>query len=461
MTPRLALAATAVAALSAAGAAPADAARAKPKLTGLRCVPATTVTCSSGKVRLEVGRKVQLRGRGLVRGMRVTFRWSRGALATTLAKDRTGWTARIPSGTAVGTVRVTVTDRKRRRSNALRITVLAPKRATTPLARPEGPPPAAFAGNGMWIWELHKADGGNPDALAARAKLAGIATVFVKAGDGTKPWAQFNSALVDALHQRDIRACAWQFVYGSQPEAEAQVAASAIKAGADCFVIDAENDYSGRYAAAATYTTALRTAAGADYPIGLSSFPWVDAHAKVPYSVFLGPGGAQVTMPQVYWKDIGGTVDAVSARTLATNRVYGRPVAPTGQLYDGPPADEVRRFRALWAGYGATGLSWWSWQHASASDWSVLAEPALPSVVASDPGWPGLGQGSSGDLVVAMQQRLASFDASVGIDGDFGAGTVAALKRFQVARGLSATGETDAATWQALLRLDVTPADWS
>lgn len=460
MRPHVRSALTVAALLGAAGAAPADAARAKPKLTGLRCVPATTATCAAGKVRLEVGRKVQLRGRGLTRGMRVTFRWSRGALATTLAKDRTGWTARIPAGTAVGTVRVTVTDRKRRRSNAVAITVIAPPRATTPLARPEGPLPAAFAGNGMWIWRLADADGGSPDALAARARLAGISTVIVKAGDGATPWPQFNSALVAALRERGLRICAWQYVYGSQPGQEAKVAAQAIAAGADCFVIDAEGEYSGRYAAAATYMAALRAAVGPDVPIGLSSFPWVDAHAKVPYSVFLAPGGAQAVLPQVYWKDIGGSVDAVSARTLSTNRVYGRPIAPTGQLYDAPPADEVRRFRALWAGYGATGLSWWSWQHASAADWSVLAEPALASVVASDPGWPGLGDGSSGDLVIALQQRLATFDASVEIDGDFGPGTIAALKRFQGARGLTATGETDAATWQALLRLDVTPADW-
>lgn len=433
----------------------------RPSLTGLRCVPASTPTCTGGAVRLEVGRKVQLRGKGLKRGMRVTFRWSHGALATRLTKDRTGWTTRIPAGTAPGVVKVTVTDRRGRRSKPRPITVLAPARATTPLARPEGPAPAAFAGGGMWIWELKKADGGDPEAIAMRARLAGIGTVFVKAGDRDTPWSQFSPTLVAALRSRGLRVCAWQFVYGDRPEAEAAVAIGAVNAGADCFVIDAEGQYEGRYAAAAKYLGALRASVGADYPIGLSSFPWVDAHADVPYSVFLGPGGAQVTMPQVYWKDIGASVDAVSARTLSTHRVYGRPIAPTGQLYAAPDAADVRRFRALWAGYGATGLSWWSWQHATAGDWSVLAEPALPALVASDPGWPGLGVGSRGDLVVAMQQRLASAEASVAIDGEFGPGTQSALKRFQSSRGLPATGETDAATWQALLRLDVTPRDWS
>lgn len=460
MTRHARLTALALASATVVGAPQAEAATKRPKLTGLRCVPATTPTCTGGSVRLEVGRKVQLRGKGLKRGMRVTFRWSRGALATTLAKDRTGWTARIPSGTAVGTVKVSVTDRRRRRSNALRLTVVAPVRATTPLARPEGPLPAAFAGAGMWIWELQKADGGDVDAIATRARLAGIGTVFVKAGDADRPWSQFSAGLVSALKARGLRVCAWQYVYGSRPKEEAQVAIGAVQTGADCLVIDAEGEYDGRYAQAATYITTLRAAVGSDYPVGLSSFAWVDAHPKVPYSVFLGPGGAQVTLPQVYWKSIGGTVDAVSARTLSTNRVYGRPIAPTGQLDSAPDPADLRRFRALWAGYGASGLSWWSWQHATADQWTVLAEPALPNAVTGDPGWPGLGTGSAGDLVIAMQQRLATFDGSVTIDGQFGPGTQAALKRFQAARGLPATGETDAATWQALLRLDVTPADW-
>jgi hypothetical protein len=42
--------------------------------------------------------------------------------------------------------------------------------------------------------------------------------------------------------------------------------------GVDCFVIDAEAEYEGRYAAAQRYITALRAAVGKDFPIALSSF---------------------------------------------------------------------------------------------------------------------------------------------------------------------------------------------
>ena len=138
---------------------------------------------------------------------------------------------------------------------------------------------------------------------------------------------------------------------------------------------------------------ALRGAIGPDYPLGFTSFPYVDYHPRLPYSVFLGPGGAQANLPQVYWKAIGGSVDAVSAKTVANNRIYGTPIAPLGQSYDAPKADDLRRFRALWAGYGAGGLSWWSWQATSDAAWAVLTEPAPAPVVPSDPGWPALRPG--------------------------------------------------------------------
>lgn len=447
--------------LSLLGAAGAAEARSKaPRLTGLRCVPVSAKACKHS-VRVAVGRQVQLRGRGLKRGMRVTFRWSKGALATKLTRTRAGWIVRVPPGTALGKVGVTVRDRARRRSNkrSIRVVASAPQRSRT-FARP-GELPAVFAGDGMWIWYVSKSEGGNLDAIAARAKAAGMRTVYVKSADRADVWKQFSPRLVAELHARGLRVCAWQFVYGSDPLGEAAAAAASIAAGADCFVIDAETAYEGRYVAAQRYVAALRSVVGVGYPLGFTSFPYVDYHPRLPYSVFLGPGGAQANLPQVYWNAIGGSVDAVSAKTVAQNRIYGAPIAPLGQSYDAPKAADLRRFRALWAGYGAGGLSWWSWQASSAATWKVLTAPPPRTVVPSDPGWPALDKGSSGDQVIWMQQHLASADPAVAIDGKFSAATKTSLKAFQTARGIAATGETDAATWQALLALPLRPVDWA
>lgn len=442
---------------------PAQARSSAPRLTGLRCVPASTPACRRA-VRVSAGRQIQLRGRGLSAGMRVTFRWPRGALATKLRRRAAGWSARVPAGTALGRVKVTVRDRAGRRSNARHIVVVGVPSPLRPVpSTAPGTLPAVMRGDGMWIWQLTRSDGGDVDAIAARARAAGMTTVYVKGSDAGNVWSQFTPQLVTSLHARGLRVCAWQFVYGSDPIAEASAGAANVAAGADCLVIDAETAYERRYAAAQRYVTALRARIGPSYPLGLTSFPYVDYHPDFPYSVFLAPGAAQANMPQVYWRAIGGSVDAVSAKTVAQNRVYGAPMAPLGQAYGGVTPAEVQRFRAIWAGYGAAGLSWWSWQAASGAVWRALTPSAPAPVVPADPGWPALRKGSRGDQVLWLQQHLASFDAGVEVahGGRFTAATDAALRAFQSARGLPATGITDAATWLAVLALPVRPIDWT
>jgi hypothetical protein len=267
--------------------------------------------------------------------------------------------------------------------------------------------------------------------------------------------------LVSALHAGGLQVCTWQFVYGKDPLGEARAAAAAIATGADCFVIDAESDYEGRYTSAQRYMTALRKAVGPSYPIGLTSFPYVDYHPSLPYSVFLGPGGAQANLPQVYWKDIGGSVDAVSAHTFAHNRIYQTPMAPLGQTYQHPPTKDLRRFRQVWASYGAGGVSWWDWQETSDAGFKTLAEPEPALAPLPDPGWPLLAKNAKGDEVIWLQQHLRTADPSVAISGRLDAAGVAALQRFQAAKGLPVTGQTDPATWQAALALPATPVDWT
>src|SRR4051794_33554171 len=356
-------------------AAPAQARKRPPELTRIRCVPAGSATCKTA-VAVTIGRQLQFSGRRIYKGMRVSFRWSAGALATKLDHSRVGYVARVPAGTRAGAVKVTVSDAAGRRSNAIRITVTAPPPVNGPAIAP-GTLPEVFKGSGMWIWQLPKADGGNIAAIAARAHAAGISTVFVKSADGpASRWAQFSPALVAALHANGLRACAWQFVYGTDPLGEAALGADAVASGADCLVIDAETRYEGRYAQAQQYMAALRAAIGSGYPLGLTSFPYVDYHPRLPYSVFLGPGGAQANLPQVYWKAIGGTADAGSAPTPPAHPHYGPPLAPPGQTPRNPPPQDIAPLPPPRAADGSGGLSWWSWQATSDASWSVLSEAA-------------------------------------------------------------------------------------
>jgi peptidoglycan hydrolase-like protein with peptidoglycan-binding domain len=340
---------------------------------------------------------------------------------------------------------------------------------------PPAPPPAAvptssvavagspFEGQGMWIWYLSKSDGGNIAAIAAQAHAAGVSTLFIKSSDGSSNyWSQFSPQLVAELHANGLKVCAWQFVYGTAPVGEAALGAEAVTDGADCLVIDAEGEYEGHYAAAQTYIDDLRAKIGPTYPLGLASFPYVSYHPSFPYSVFLGPGGAQYNAPQMYWKDIGQSVDTVYANTYIANRIYGRPIYPLGQTYGGVSATELLRFREEAVDYGATGVSFWDWQETGVGGWTTLASPLAPlTTVIPNGEVPEVHEGSKGDQVLWMQEHLASAIPTQETTGVFGAQTLANVEAFQTAHAIAASGVVEAATWGALLALPPIPVEWT
>jgi hypothetical protein len=313
----------------------------------------------------------------------------------------------------------------------------------------------------MWIWELSSSNGGNLASIIAQAKRYGVSTLMIKSGDGTTAWSQFNAPLVGALHAHGLRACAWQYVYGNHPAIEAEVGAAAVRDGADCLLIDAESQYEGKYVQAQTYIQKLRSLIGSRFPVALAGFPYLDFHPGFPYSVFLGPRGAQYNAPQMYWKDIGTTVDAVYAHTYAYNRLYERPIFPLGQVYNNPPARQIHRFRQVSFAYGATGVSWWDWQEAPQGAWQAISQPAGPikGYVAWDLDAT-LGLGAAGDVVVWAQEHLVSAGQQIVIDGAFGPKTQAAVEVFQGQHGLPVTGIVDTPTWQTLLRYAPAHVKW-
>ena len=310
---------------------------------------------------------------------------------------------------------------------------------------------------------MSKSDGGSVAAIVAQAHAAGVSTLFIKSSDGpANYWSQFSPQLVAELHANGLKVCAWQYVYGTEPVGEAALGAEAVADGAECLVIDAEAEYEGHYAAAQTYIDDLRAKIGPTYPLGLASFPYVFDHPTFPYSVFLGPGGAQYNVPQMYWKDIGQSVDTVYANTFIANRVYGHPIFPLGQTYGGVSAEELLRFREEAVDYGSPGVSFWDWQESGAVDWATLAAPLEPlTSVAPNSQYPELKSGNKDDLVLWMQEHLASAVPTQETSGVFSAATVANVEAFQTAHGIAPSGVVEAATWTALLALPPVAVDWT
>ena len=433
-------------AVALAWAAPAAAAKPKPRVSWVKCQD----RCTAGKV--QRGGTVKLAGARFTKGSRVVFyakrdgaRVKRTVGARLVSSKRL--TVKVPGNALSG--RIYVRARGGVRSNTVGPVKVMPAQKDNAPSTPKGTP---FDGAGMWIWELRNSEGGDPSAIAQRALGNNVSTVFIKSGDGTSYWDQFSPQLVADLKARGLRVCAWQYVYGNDPAGEAATAARAKEAGAECFVIDAESEYEGKYDQAREYTAKLREAVGRDFPVGLAGFPYVHYHPSYPFSAFFGDGGAQFNVPQVYWKEIGGGVDTVVETTYTVNRPYGRPIVPIGQTYNQPPLEEIQRFRQLVAANGSGGHSWWSWQETQDPEWTAIGQPLAPFGGAPPSGaFVTVKQGNTGDLVLWAQEHLSAAGFPTDVDGDFGVKTREAVAAFQSSRGLPANGEIDTATWKKLL----------
>ncbi|HYB24555.1 MAG TPA: hypothetical protein VED41_12205, partial [Solirubrobacteraceae bacterium] len=331
------------------------------RITAVSCVP--YANCSGNPHQVSLHGLLALQGVGLKAGMVVAFprttdhspsaQTSSFSPSARLRQTSSGLVVEVPKTAHSGHIMILLGG-GRYTSSYGPIYVYAHALHPPPPPPVSDPPPTtasttptgtAFEGQGMWIWYLSASDHGNLAAVVAQAHAAGVTTLFIKSSDGpTNFWSQFTPQLVAELHAGGLKVCAWQYVYGSEPVGEAALGAQAAADGADCLVIDAESEYEGRYAAAQTYIDELRAKIGPNYPVGLASFPYNWDHPSFPYSVFLGPNGAQFNAPQMYWKDIGQSVDTVYANTYIANRIYGRPIFPLGQTFEGPSPAELLRF---------------------------------------------------------------------------------------------------------------------
>ena len=192
--------------------------------------------------------------------------------------------------------------------------------------------------------------------------------------------------LVKALHSRGIQAWGWQYIYGSEPAREAQMAGRRIQAlDLDGFVIDAEIEYEQprRDEAAKRYCGDLR-AAIPSLPIALSSFRFPTLHMSLPWKVFLEH--VDFSMPQVYWEKSHNPGDQLK-RTVREfrNLTPIRPIFPTGAAYKWggwkpTTADLIEYLRTV-EEIGLAGTNFWVWEQCRRDlpeFWEIIAQPELP-----------------------------------------------------------------------------------
>jgi len=326
----------------------------------------------------------------------------------------------------------------------------AKQEAAAPAASPSAARGVLPTGKGMWLWQPEKIEGGNVSALVARAKQLGFTHLYARTGS---TWMGFHGAgyleqLLPKAHAADIRVYGWDFPQLRDPDADVARAVQAITyttAGGhrlDGFVPDIESSSEGvqlSSLAAHHYGQRLREAVGNDYPLVVAvprpSGPMV---TRYPYGSVVKFFDA--IAPMVYW--LNRQPDSDVAGALVWLSQFGKPVIPIGQAYDGSPEggrpgpphpDEIRRFVATAEQYGAIGVAFWSWQHASPDVMNAIGlAPEFNVPVDEKNLRPG--------QIRVVQTLMATMGGDVPITGRWDGPMVNALKKYQEAVNLPANG---------------------
>jgi hypothetical protein len=340
-----------------------------------------------------------------------------------------------------------------------------PATTTTQAAATPAPPNVRGAlptGKGMWIWQPWKAENGNVQAMVARAQAAGLTHIYVRTGSSVTGFdaGPFLNSLLPEAHRAGIRVYGWQFPYLDDVGGDVVRALQAIKYGTpggeriDGFAADIEFRSMGVNITpftAAAYGASLRHEVGKDYPL-IAVVPRPSAGTKFyPYDQIVKDFDA--VAPMIYWMQ----TDPKYAIDLAFDRLgnYGKPVLPIGQAYDGvreggppgvPSPDAIHRFMDAAVARGATGISFWSWQHANAEAWLAIANSPMFQLPASVP------QLLRTDQIRAFQVLLTTLGFPIKADGRWGAESDAMLRKYQAAAHLNVTGLLDNETRAMLLK---------
>lgn len=272
--------------------------------------------------------------------------------------------------------------------------VLVPESELPPPLPPAGGQAslAALDGKGMWLWKYRESEGGNPDAIVARARAAGVRQLWVRVGDSADGFYARSvlDGLVPTAHRQGIAVIGWGFPYLFDPVSDARWSADALawrsSAGErlDGFSPDIERPGDGTALSdlrVRVYLGLVRAAAGNRLVVATVYPPtdslWPDAYPYTAIAAYV-----DAFAPMVYW----GCREPGAAAIQAVERLRElRPVHPIGQAFVGaggrpqaPDAAETTRFIDAGRRAGALGVSFWVWHLMADHQWEALSAYTWP-----------------------------------------------------------------------------------
>ena len=256
-------------------------------------------------------------------------------------------------------------------------------------------------------------------------------------------------------------ACAWQYVYGQHPIFEAEAAAAAVKAGADCLVIDARwstraatcrrsatSPSSGRLSARTSRSRSRASPGSTSTRRSRTRCSWARTGRSTTRRRCTGGTSASAfrTSTRTRTRTTRST-SAPSIRSVSSSpRLRPTRSAPSGR------SPRIQRARRQLVGLAV--------RHAGRTSadgragWFARRFQAATTVAS-------LGYRSAGDVVVWAQLHLIAAGESVTVDGEYGIETLDAVETFQQAHGLPVTGILTPATWAALLTYPTPAITWT
>ena len=270
----------------------------------------------------------------------------------------------------------------------------AAEAATAAPAAPVEAVKAMPTGKGMWIYEFPRTEGGNVDAIVAKARATGITHLYPRMGSH---WDGFNvrphmDALLPAAHAAGLLVFGWDFPrLGDSLASDIERARTMITYTSpsgdrlDGFSADIETPNEGSHVSpdgALVYGRALREIAGPDFTL-IATVPRPSPRNRPTYPYPEIVESFDAIAPMVYWLNRQPDTDVIGAMDELAK--FGKPVFPVGQAYDGgpeggrpgvPPPEELQRFMTHALAKGAPGVSFWSWQAANEAAWSTIRDAA-------------------------------------------------------------------------------------
>jgi hypothetical protein len=309
----------------------------------------------------------------------------------------------------------------------------------------------------MWLYQLSMAEGGDAAKVAGKAKAAGLTHLYLRLGsskDGFYDQAELDK-LLPAAHAAGLKVVGWDFVYLTDPAADAARAKAEIDYTTptghriDAFSADIETASEGVSLtgdAAAAYGAKLRALVGPGYPL-IATVPRPSPVRAFPFAQ--ATASFDAIAPMVYWQNRDPATDVAGA--IAALAPLGKPILPVGQAYNGgseggpdrdPPPAQINAFLTTAMAKGAVAVSFWVWHTATSDQWSTITAATdwvLPA-----------GRSATSGAAVFLQRVLGVLGQPVAQDGMIGPATRAAIAAVQQTFGLPATGQLDAATARSI-----------